>query len=220
MILVPLRADNGRRDKLWAWVADRWRAEHPDWPIHEGHHDEGRFNRSKAINLAAADAGEWDVAVIADSDSFVSAGQAAQAVRGARSSPCGFWLAYDQFNYLSHAMSDRIMDGYLGAWEPGVEFTMTGTCSSMVVVRRALFDEVGGFDERFDGWGGEDVGFSLSCQTFGGGLRRVKGPVWHLWHSTSVENNPKDPQWRANMERLQEYGRAAYDRDAIRELIA
>src|SRR5690606_2080894 len=114
--LVPRRADGGRRDAIWSFVRDRWEREHPDIPIFEGHDDgPGKFNRSLAVNLAAEQAGEWDVAVISDSDTFVEGTQVQQAIDGSQGA-CSFWLAYDVYYYLSRRMSDLVMDGYTGSW--------------------------------------------------------------------------------------------------------
>lgn len=213
VVLVPRRADNGRRDEVWSYVLSRWLSEHPDWPIYTGHHDEGPFNRSAAINRAAAAAGDWDVAIIADSDSFVGPVQIHEAVlRATRSGQITF--AYDRFMYLSRVMSDAIMNGYQGMWESGVEWSLPGTCSSMVVVTRDLWDQARGFDEGFVGWGGDDIGFSHACQTFGNGLQRVPGPVWHLHHPTAVHAD--HDTWVPRCER---YALAAYDKPAMRALL-
>jgi hypothetical protein len=213
VVLVPRRADGGRRDQIWEYVRSRWTAEHPAWRIVEGHHDEGLFNRSAAINAAAADAGDFDVAIIADSDSFVSAAQIDAAV--ARAVETGqMTLAYDRFTYLTHDMSNAVMAGFDGNWWTGSEWSMTGTCSSMVVVTRKLWDQVGGFDEGFVGWGAEDVGFSLAAQTFGSGLQRVPGDVWHLWHVTA-DRDSSNP-WA---ERLERYKPVAYDKPKMRALL-
>lgn len=218
--LVPRRSDGGRRDEIWSWVKARWEAEHPDIAVYEGHHEDGKFNRSLAVNMAAADAGEWDSAVIGDADSFVGAQQIRDAVEGVQGS-CKFWLAYDCFHYLSRRMSDRIMEGFTGYWgeDGGIEWTMAGTCSSMVVVHRSVWDEVGGMDAGFEGWGFEDVAFSHALQTFGNGLNRTPGPAWHLHHPSSPENNHNDPVWNANRDRMMRYADVSYDRDGMRALL-
>lgn len=213
-IFVPRRADGGYRDRVWGWVKARLEREHPNWPVVEGIHDDGPFNRSAAINAAALAAGDWDVCVVADSDSFVGADQLRAAVELAESSQ-QMVLAYDRFCYLTQKMSDAVTSGFLGDWWPGVEWTMTGTCSSMVVVPRSIWDEAHGFDEGFVGWGMEDVGASLAFQTFGGGLQRIGGDVWHLWHPTAPHDNND-----ANVARMKLYEAVAYDRDGMTALIA
>lgn len=219
VVLVPRRADGGRRDQVWEWVSNRWNTEHPDYRVIEGHDnaDPDHFNRSAAVNAAADVAGEWDVAIIADADSFVAPAQSIAAVEGA--SRGQFWLSYDSFVYLNRKMSDWIMNGFNGWWEEGAEWIMTGTCSSQVVVNRDLWDEVGGFDDRFVGWGFEDIAFSHACQTFGDGIARVKGPAYHLHHPPSMENDHTDPCWQANRELCFRYRDAAYDRETMRALL-
>lgn len=221
-VLVPRRSDGGRRDEVWAWIRERWATEHPDVPVIEGHDDgPGKFNRGLAINRAATQA-DADVLIIADSDTFCSAEQIEAACRVALDPQApSMVLAYDVYRYLSRQMSDRVMAGYDGWWgaDYGIGWSMTDTCSSMVVVTRRLFDEVGGFDEGFVGWGFEDVAFSVACQTFGGGLARVKGDAWHLWHVTSPENHNGSPEWERNRRRHLLYGDAAYHPEAMRFLL-
>ncbi len=213
-VVTPRRADGGRRDDLWAWVKDRWHREHPTFAVFEGHHDDGPFNRAAALNRAIAAADGADVFVIADSDSFCGAEQITQAInRAVITGQVTF--AYDRFSYLSRKMSDRIMRGFNGAWEPGVEWTLPNTCSSMVVVPAHLWAEMGAADEGFVGWGGEDIAISLALQTFGGGMQRVPGVVWHLWHAPAPHTH--DDVWP---DRMRLYEAVAYDPPAMRELIA
>jgi len=53
VVLVPRRADSGHRDSLWAFARAWWLQQHPDWPLFEGVHEYGPFNRAAAINQAA-----------------------------------------------------------------------------------------------------------------------------------------------------------------------
>lgn len=216
VVLVPRRADNGRRDVLWAYVRARWESEHPDWPIYEGHHDQGPFNRSAAINSAARAAGDWDIAIIADSDSFVGADQIEEAV-----STCArtrqMTLGYTTWRALDESMSDRVMAGFDGDWLPGNFVAMTDTCSSMVLVTRDLWEQTGGFDERHQGWGCEDISFAHAARTFGYGWNHTPGSLWHLWH----ESSPRGPELvAANVALADRYHAAAGNPEAMRVLIA
>lgn len=217
VVLVPRRADGARRDQLWDWVAARWAREHPDWPIFEGHHDDGPFNRSVALNRAAAAAGKWEVAVVADADAFCGADQLHAAISKATSTGA-MVIAYETYCYLDKTMSDRIMAGWTGSWWDGVEWSMTNTCSTMVVVTRKLWNTIGGFDEGFEGWGWEDCAFSTACAALGG-RARVPGEVWHLWHPPSPENNKDSPEWQAGLARLDRYSACEEDPKKIRALL-
>ncbi len=215
-VLVPRRADGGRRDDIWAYVKSRW--DDYGYEVTEGHHDDGGpFNRSAAINQASRSAGDWDVAVIADSDTFVGQEQVRQAVDAAHT--VGWMvLGYSRFVYLNRRYSDLIMQGFDGAWEPGIQWQMFDTCSSMVVVRRDIWDQARGFDEGFVGWGSEDIAFSHAAQTFGGGLLRISGEAWHLFHEPATE--ARDPESMAVKNALAErYHQAHGDKAAMRALI-
>ncbi len=218
--MTPRRPDRGRRDLLWAHVKAWWAENYPAWPIHEGLHlaDEGPFNRAAGINRAAAQAGDWEIAVIVDGDVFASTTQIDAAV--AHAAETGrMTLAYTTYQALTKAMTERVLRGYRGDWSRGVELTMDTHVSSIVVVPRALWDEVGGFDERFIGWGAEDAAFSSTCRVLAGGIDRVPGTVWHLWHPYSPERSSKSPDRVAGKHLANRYFDAV-DPAAMRRLVA
>jgi hypothetical protein len=73
--------------------------------------------------------------------------------------------------------------------------------SCCFVVPRAVWDNLGGFDERFKGWGWEDMAFqSVVCGLYG--HERLDGDVWHLWHPRAEERirrgTPLHPAYVAN----------------------
>lgn len=213
-VVVPRRADGGHRDAVWRWLRERWEYAHPTYRIVEGHHEDGPFNRSAAINAGVAAAGPHDVLVIADADSFVAPSQLVRAVHLAESTG-QLVLAYDLFHYLDEKMSRRVMAGQQGSWLPGVAWSLDWSCSSMVVVPAALWADMGGADEGFVGWGGEDFALRHALETLGGGMHRVPGPVWHLWHPPSPHD--ADDVFPAR-QRL--YEAAAGDPGAMRALLA
>lgn len=218
VVLVPRRAGDAHRDRVWTWVQTWWQERFADWPAPvEGHHDDGGpFNRAAAINAAAASAGAWDVAVVADADSLVDPDSLRAAVRRAAQA----WrvvIAFERFAYVSRWMTERVLAGYKGSWEPGVEWSMTGTCSSMLAVPRVVWDATGGFDDRFVGWGWEDVAFSHAAATFGGAVERQSGTLWHLWHPPAGTAGPHGHE-EANGELALRYRDAAGNRRAMAAL--
>jgi hypothetical protein len=236
VMLVPRRADGAVRDRNWAWIRDHWTAGLPEVEIVTGDHDDGPFNRSAAINAAARAAGDWDLAVIADADSFCGTDQLRRAINTAVRTGM-HTIAFSDFRYLSQKMTDRIvLDGFNGDWNPGIEWTLKIGCSSLLAVPRAVWDAAGGFDEGFIGWGEEDIAFSIACQTMcparyiaqpGGdhlqlrlGFHRLEGDCWHLWHPKQDTNDPKLPGYQANVARRERYVAAAHDPKAMRALLA
>lgn len=222
VILVPRRRDHGPRDRLWSFARPRWAEAFPDWPIVEGHHeaDEGPFNRSAACNRAAAAAGDWNVAVVIDSDVLPDQHATLGAVAIARTGRAV--VAYDRRLHLTAKGTARIIDeGYAGSWEPLVKHDLRDSVSGAYVIGRPLWDAVGGFDELFVGWGWEDVCFRIATETIAGApTARVVGNLWHLWHPQSPENNTAAPTFHANKERGARYKRHRWNRPAIEELLA
>jgi hypothetical protein len=216
VILVPRREDGGHRDALWAWCRARWEAEYP-WPVFEGHHRDGLFNRSAALNLASSLAGEWDVAVIIDADVWANPDAVREAVRLAAEAP-RMVLPYTIRKDVNEPGTALVMGGAEGSWDRFVRRTYRRLVSSVVVVSRSLWDTVGGFDETFRGWGGEDDAFAISCEAFGG-IARLPGDVWHFWHP-SAPNGKGSPSHTANYARVSRYHAASGNRDAIRALRA
>jgi hypothetical protein len=226
VILVPRRAGVSReRDITWAWVRSWWWRTFPDWQLFEGHHDEGPFNRSAAINRAAGLAdfeqpAPWEVAVIIDADVIVGSPELVrQAVATAQLTGrmvLPFSVRYD----LTAQASQRLMAG----GEPGmagVHRTYTDMCSSVNVLTRELWEAVQGYDESFVGWGFEDNAFAAACHTFTGQAElKLDGIVWHLWHPTAPEGKRGTPGHARNRARADRYLAVRGDREATRALRA
>ena len=226
VILVPRRDDNGYRDMLWAWTRRQWEADHPGWPIIEGYHTDGLFNRSKAVNLAARMAGDWDVAVIIDADVTIDGERVREAVDLADLTKMMVLPHSTRYN-LSRKASEAVRRGAL-ALSDDPKFTQRHahrtyneanghpSVSSVVVVSRRQWDDVGGFDEEFRGWGYEDTAFHAACQTFGG-VTRLDGGVFHFWHPVAREARDRATEG-LNADRGYAYRSASGDAAAIRRL--
>lgn len=217
VFLVPRRPDGGHRDRLWSWCRSHWHESCPGIPIVEGASPPGPFNRSAAIN-AAADR-PWDVAVILDADVVAPGEQVYEAVELARDTG-RMVLGFTTYLGLNALMTRRVMEEGL-AWRSitRAAFTKRGHESSIVVVNRELWETVGGFDERFVGWGQEDVAFAKACRLLIGEEHRVEGRVYHLHHSRSAERSRHLPEWRANQALGKRY-RETTEAGAMRELLA
>lgn len=182
VVLIPYRPDHGHRDQLWHHIRDNyWR--HTGFDVVLGENLDGPFNRSKAVNTAAAR--DWDIAVIADSDTWVPARQLHHAIDAAKVTG-RLVAAFDAVVELSRDFTLGILAGkHTLAGSFGAERVRTQdleTQSSMLVVPRELWDSVGGMDEHFCGWGGEDNAFWKACTLHAGLPERISGNAYHLWH--------------------------------------
>lgn len=216
-IIVPRRADRGDRDRLWTYCRNHWETELPEAEIVEGHHDAGPFNRSAAINAAAR--GDWDVAVILDADVVLAADQVRAAIDRARATDRNV-VAFSRRRLLSRPGTLKILAGYRGSWSSFVAGTQRTNVSTCVVVTRALFDDVGGFDERFVGWGGEDNAFSDACRALRGRIERLDGDAWHLWHRASPWRDHRLPEYVQAKALADRYAEASLSARRMRLLLA
>lgn len=157
-----------------------------------------------ARNYGAAHTTE-DMLVFNDADTICPPAQIREAVRLAGERP-GLVFAYD----LYVRVGERGSRAYLAGGGPiegcgsDQEIFNSGSMGC-VAISRACFEQVGGFDESYQGWGYEDLDFAQRC----GALwpnRRVSGPVYHLWHGDRrADDSPLDSdaaQVQANMERF------------------
>jgi hypothetical protein len=222
VILVPRRADNGHRDKLWAFCRERWRAFFPDWPIVEGHHDTGPFNRSVAANLAARDAGEWDVAVLIDSDIIANPDAVATAVEVAHATG-RMVISHNERIMLNKIGTQKVLDGFDGSWRVRqmVDTVYTDSVSCCVAVPRKLWDTVGGLPEFMDAWGHEDSVFEICASTLGPGRSiRLASELFHLHHELQPEaKNKTNPLRQANRATWDRFQQVDGDPDAVRALL-
>ena len=85
-------------------------------------------------------------------------------------------------------------------------------------LHRELWDEIGGFDERFQGWGFEDLCFMHAAGQVGS-VNRVPGIVYHLWHPRPEGGDADHPNYKANEFLWLRYLEARGDRDAMLQLI-
>jgi hypothetical protein len=184
VILVPYRSDGGgRRDELWRFTRAWLEKHHPGWEIYEGESPDGPFNRGAAINDAARQAGDWDVAVIHDGDNIADPGTLCRAVELARDTdkcvfPFGIYLYLDEYS------SQRLMtedNWFVGPdWVVGWS-VIPGHYSGVQALSKAAYEKVGGFIE-LTGWGHEDWIMSVLFRIFANGTEHLQGGAYHLFH--------------------------------------
>lgn len=233
-VLIPYRpSGDDHRARLCRHVTSWWADEFPAWPIvRAAGPTAGPFQRAAALNEAAAIADDavaldleqppgssrWDVAVLTDADTIVPPGQIEQAVHRATKSG-RMTLGYDLYVAINRRGTRSVLEGAAGVltptgWRRHRLATYHGTTvSSLVVVRRDLWDKAQGFDEQFVGWGWEDSSFALVAESVAGPIDRVPGPCWHLWHPTSPERSRRSPTYEANRARYAAYVRAFQNED-------
>lgn len=216
VVLVPRRPEPWR-DKLWKFVRERVEAE-LDWPIVEGLSVDGPFNRSRALNEAAKEAGDWKAAVILDADTVPDFERLRRAVELAAETG-ELICPQDVFRSLNREGTKAVLAGRCAINDAPKRWDYPQPKSSCIALGRALWEQTGGFDERFEGWGFEDASFYHACEALAG-IERLEGPVWHCWHPRSAEKDPHSEAYEANQALGARYKAARRDPDAMRAILA
>ncbi len=87
-------------------------------------------------------------------------------------------------------------------------------CGGLFLMRRGTYEDLGGFDERFLGWGGEDDAMTskLSRLVKCSGVARNQ-IAYHLWHERSRASRYFHPHYQQNLARTKWY--AACDTQSL-----
>lgn len=181
MILTPWR-DSGcpHREAARAWLADYYVAAGLG-PVVYGDSDHEQFNRSAARNAAARASGA-DVLVFLDADALVTPGAIQSAARVARDTG-RLVKPFRRAGFLTQEGTRRLLEE--GRW-PRTPDTEHGLTDDFVglgwVIRADSFAKMGGWDEAFEGYGGEDNAFTRACEVVLGPVGSVAGAAYSLWH--------------------------------------
>ena len=175
VILVPYRSDGAERERNWRYCRTRW--QELGLPIREGDSD-AEWSRARALNRSAE--GEWDVAFIMDADTTFRSGVQVHKALTLASRSGSYVAAHDTLYYLTEKGTGDALRG-----TPLPECEHDGlpvqTWLDGVAVRRDVWDEAGGFDERFVGWGYQGAAFMCAVSKITE-KERIPGDIYHLAH--------------------------------------
>lgn len=186
-----------------------------------GTNDEEPFNRSAARNNAF-NKSDGSVLVLCDADTlFVDHDSMVEAVYYVRMHPDSWVIPYGTYWNASQSWTDRYYkERTLAIGAPGTfEHRLRRTICGMIVMHRNMYEDIGGYDERFRGWGYEDDAFGYVLDALYGKPNRFdEFDVIHLWHPHPPETNFGQPNIDHNRALLEEY-RVAAATETMRSLI-
>lgn len=220
-LIVPRLAGDPPRDAAWSFVRRRYEALHPDLDVIEadGVHTQP-WTKTGAVNRAVEEC-DHEVLVIADADLIVGAGALARAVDLSRT---GWAVPHSTVYRLDKDRTQAVLDGPVDVDPcPVIDRHLSRKAyyghagGGVVVIARWAWTIVGGFDERFDVWGGEDVSLGWALRTLVGPGLRIHGPLWHLWHPQQSSYN--DARFAEGMRLTNRYRQAAGNPDAMNVLL-
>lgn len=198
-------------------TVQRYRDLLPDAHIVDVDTDHDSFCLAGCRNKAArmAEAGKYDVAVLADADTLPERDPLLAAIAGAAQDGL-VHLPYDRYCSLRRDGTDQFLAGT--PLEDCDHLVVDSACAGVYVTTPATWWAHGGQDEAFLGWGFEDAAWWSAHKTLlGAEPVRHAGRVFALHHDGAVKAGP---QYTANAARCFRYHQAEGDPTAMRELIA
>lgn len=190
-VLIPFKSDRGQRQRNWEWLKRRYEALMPNAELCLGNSDSEPFCKSAAINNAAKQATR-DIFVIADADIVFDIDQIKASIELLKRNK---WvIPYVSVNSLNAEQTDMLLKKEADITIRDIKFTgyssFSGSMGGINILPRACFQKVGGFDERFKGWGCEDDAFCMTVYYMCGPFVRLEGnSMWHLYHPRASLSN-------------------------------
>jgi len=144
--------------------------------------NEGEFNRSAARN-SGVDKTTSQIAVIIDADNFLPHQRIYEAVELAKQKN-SLVKPFKMFGYLTEDSTDKFYE-YHGVMDIAHEFInepQRGFTGGAYVMKKSLWQQIGGMDEGFIGWGAEDDAFHIHAEKKLGKIYYTTGTNLHLYH--------------------------------------
>lgn len=218
-VLMPWSDDESDRGPIFDWVLARYGALLPGADVVLGDSGHEPFNRGASVNRAAA-AARGDVFLIADADTAFVPELIEMAVDLAIREDT--WvLPYSTYVNLDAASTEQLLAGSPDvAIEPDrvtADFRLKDAVSGLIVLTRAGFERMGGYDEGFRSWGYEDRAFESAANTLLNPGERILGHCFHLWHTPGERFD--QPHILHNRDRAESYRLALGNVDRMRQLV-
>jgi predicted glycosyltransferase involved in capsule biosynthesis len=219
-IIIPFQTDHGIRADEFEWIKKYYSRVMPEAELCFGIINGKELNKSKAVNLAAKKATK-EVLVIADADVIYDPEIIVKSISLLNKAACV--VPFTEVYNIERTATERLLKTE-PKWPIDVKFEEStkksiypGFAGKLIVISKEIFEKVGGFDERFIGWGGEDDAFSLAVKTICGKLVNIKGEIYHLWHP--VSNYYSNPHGKENHALVTRYFRASGNKEQMVNLI-
>ena len=168
-------------------------------------HNPGVFNKSWGSNVGAVQS-ERGLLLFADADLLVAPNALIRALRLCRGRVAAA-NPFDRIVDFNDADSTALIAGAAAPdWKRSDgrdrrrDNEALNFCGGAFAIRRDVFLSVGGFDERFLGWGGEDDAMAIKLTRAGIALGQVQDSVaLHLWHPQDRAATFDQPHYAGNV---------------------
>lgn len=239
-ILIPFKTDNYERKEAFKWLLKYWTHELPEAEIIVGRSRKKPFCKTEALNDAARRS-RGKILVVLDADAYMDGTVIERcADRILEELAEGERLWFVPFRHL-YRLNRRITREILASDPtnplristppPPEDIDNTGQQSGyghrygamVTIFPREALRLLGCFDERFRGWGGEDIALLRALDTLYAKHKTTNNAVFHLWHPV-IGHDYKSRVWKGqdkqyNSNLANSYHRATRHPSQMRELV-
>lgn len=221
-VLIPYRPSAPERTRSYTWLSQFLSLNLPCAEIVVADSDTEIFNRAAARNKAFSQSTR-DLLVFLDADTIPHVQGVLRILNIVDSESWG--IGYDKYHALTESSTEHVFR-MISPAQPfrllslPTEFKMTSH-AGVVCMTREVFEELGGYDERFRGWGYEDTAFAnVATKLFGPPLRPGRPSVtYHLWHKHDLPDTWDQPDIKHNEALCAEYNKLS-TKAKIKEYLA
>lgn len=237
-IIIPFSSGDRDRMRNFRWLFKYWKDNLPQAEIIIGRSSGKIFCKGEAMNRAVRRS-RGAILAILDADAFLPAStieRCANRILEADKRGHNIWfIPYRWLSRLDKHTTRQVVHSNPKhphklpcpppkAWtdvQSHGKYYGYRFCAMAFVFPRRAWEAIGGFDERFVGWGGEDICFMKTLDTIWGKHKTIKGCIYHLFHPYKGHYTSRkwEGQERTNDELTSKYFRANRNPSLMWELI-
>jgi hypothetical protein len=144
----------------------------------------------KIFNLAAVrnkcvDESPTEIVIVTDADIICEPKAIVEAVESVATTG-NTCVPYNKHHVLTNKGTKNYLKGQDIGAQPHIAFESTD--GGIVVTTKSMWQRHNGQDERFVGWGGEDICWALAYETLIGTLIRLDAIAWTMHHQPAPRN--------------------------------
>lgn len=210
-ILIPFSTDNKERKRNFKWLVKHLKSELPEAEIVIGKSHSKIFCKGEALNNAV-EKSKGRILVLLDADGLISPRvirHCAKRILEELEYGNRLWyVPYRRLYRLTEHVTRKIVESdpkysiVLPDPLPSEWIENQGDASKYghhygamcMIFPREAYEAIGCFDERFEGWGGEDISFLKTFDVLWGKFKTTDNPIYHL-HHPFMGSNYKDKKW-------------------------
>lgn len=198
-IIIPFKSEDKIRIRNFKWLIRYWNNQLPHAEVIVGKPGKGIFCKGEALNKAVRRS-RGKILAILDADALLKGEiveYCANKILEEEKRGHNLWfIPYRTLSRLNKHATKLVIHSdpkypFIPHCPPPKSFIDTSGhsqmygyryCAMAFIIPRRAYDIIGGFDERFRGWGNEDICLMRTLDTIWGKHKTIKGCVFHLYH--------------------------------------